>query len=253
MSKSNDYMRIALNIFNWEYIFTAETEPSLNIFPKTEAGSLYLYGKRSSGGYPLRYLRLISEMHPPEYSIEKIEFLSADELHSIDEWLNNPEEKSRVVEFSTTALRYHKALDVEKLDKSVFKLKACFTDYKDWLEISSRASLKQQKIFSELKNITKYETSIMSQLKIIPFKIANIWVTTCTSYGDISLSKYHREIILDAINTFPNCHLKIEFEGQWTDISHKSSYVPSKIEINATAMLKPDKIDITVVSGAISN
>ena len=240
-------------INNWEHVFTAETEPKIDLFPKTEAGSLYLYGNPFWGGYPMRYLDKISELHPPEYGIFKQKFLKAHELNSIDEWLNNPEGESRLLDFRSTALRYHKELDVPKQDKSVYELKACFTDYKDWLVLSSSAPPKQDKIFSELLNLTEYETSILGQLKVIPSKIANIWVSTCVSHGDITLSKHHRELILDAIKSFPHSRLKLEFEGQWTDSSHTSHNDPSKVEISATAMLNPDKIDITLVSGSTRN
>ncbi len=246
--KQRKYFRIGVNVFNWEYHLTAETEPSLTFLEKTEAGSLFLRGHADSGGYPLRYIDEISQMQPQEFSIWKQRFFAAHELESMDEWLDNPRNENRILEFFSTYLRYNKKRDIPKEDGSRYNLNARFTDAKQNLDISTHTSLKQQRIFSELLNKSDAETRLSSQVKILPSKIANVYVSTCVCHGDITLSEHHREQILDALRTFPQNCLNLEFEGNWTDISHSSNVDSSTVEISATAILNPSTIDIQVLS-----
>jgi len=246
------YFRIGVNVFNWEYHLTAETEPSITLLDKIEAGSLFLRGHAVSGGYPLRYIDEISQTQPQEFSIWKQRFIKAHELESMDEWLDNPMDENRILEFFSTYLGYNKKRDILKEDGSSYTLNARFTDSTQYLDLSDHTSLKQQRIFSELLNKSGAETRLSSQVKILPSKIANVFVSTCVCHGNITLSEHHREQILDALRTFPQNCLNLEFEGNWTDISHSSNVDSSTVDIRATAILNPSTIDITVLSDQIS-
>ena len=243
---------MGVNVFSWEYHLAAETEPSLTFFDKTEAGSLFLRGHVDSGGYPLWYIDDISQMQPSEFSIWRQHFDAAHELGSIDDWSDKSTEENGILEFFSTYLRYNKLRDTPREDGSTYALDARFTDTTQNLYLSTHTSLKQQRIFTELLNNSGDETRISSQLKILPSKIANLFVSTCVCHADIRLSDHHRKQILKAIRKFPQNCLNLEFEGNWTDISHSSNVDTSTVEISATAVLNPSTIDITVLSDQIS-